>query len=82
MLVLRMGQILSVGFEKAFLMQNPLNLATSEIISTYIYKVGIMGGLTNFSFAAAIGLFNSAIGLILIVIAQNISKRLTGSGLW
>lgn len=82
MLILKMGQVLSISFEKVFLLQNPLNLSVSEIITTYIYKVGIMGGLTNFSFTAAIGLFNSLIGLILVLSAQYISKRLTGSGLW
>jgi multiple sugar transport system permease protein/putative aldouronate transport system permease protein len=82
MLILKMGQVLSISFEKVFLLQNPLNLSASEIISTYIYKVGIMGGLTNFSFTAAIGLFNSVVGLILVLSAQYISKRLTGSGLW
>lgn len=82
MLILNMGQLLNVGFEKAFLMQNSLNLSTSEIISTYVYKIGITAGLTNFSYAAAIGLFNSIIGLLLITIAHHLSKRLTGSGLW
>jgi ABC-type polysaccharide transport system permease subunit len=83
MLILNMGQLLNIGFEKVFLMQNPLNLATSEIISTYIYKIGIAaGGMTNFSFAAAIGVFNSVIGLIMILTAQNLAKKLTGTGLW
>ena len=82
MLILNMGHLLDVGFEKAFLMQNQLNLSTSEIISTYIYKVGITAGLTNFSYATAIGLFNSVVGLIMILVAQNLSKRLTGAGLW
>ena len=82
MLILNLGQILSVGFEKAFLLQTPLNLSTSEIISTYLYKIGIVGGFTNFSFASAIGLFNAAIGFIFIVTAQKISKRLAGIGLW
>ena len=82
MLILNLGQILSVGLEKAFLLQTPLNLSTSEIISTYLYKIGIVGGFTNFSFASAIGLFNAAIGFIFIVTAQKISKRLAGIGLW
>ena len=82
MLILNLGQILSVGFEKAFLLQTPLNLSTSEIISTYLYKIGIVGGFTNFSFASASGLFNAAIGFIFIVTAQKISKRLAGIGLW
>ena len=82
MLILSMGQLLNVGFGKAFLMQNPLNLSTSEIISTYIYKIGITAGLTNFSYAAAIGLFNSVIGLLMIITAQYLSRKLTGTGLW
>lgn len=82
MLILSMGQILNISFEKALLMQNPLNLATSEIISTYVYKVGITSGFTNFSYAAAIGLFNSAVGLVMILIAQTLSKRWTGTGIW
>ncbi len=82
LLILNMGQIINVGFEKVFLMQNPLNTAISEVISTYVYKVGLIGGITNYSYAVAIGLFNSVIGLILLVAANQIMKRLTGSSLW
>jgi len=80
--ILNMGQVLNVGFEKTFLMQNPLNLATAEVISTYVYKVGLAGGVANFSYAAAIGLFNSVIGLILLVSANWTSQRLTQRSLF
>lgn len=82
LLILNMGQIINVGFEKVFLMQNPLNTSISEVISTYVYKVGLVGGITNYSYAAAIGLFNSLIGLVLLVAANQIMKRLTESSLW
>ena len=82
LLILNMGGILSIGFEKAFLLQNPLNLTTAEVISTYVYKVGIEGGFTNYSYAAAIGLLNSLVGLVMIVLARSISKALTGYDLW
>ncbi len=82
LLILNMGQIINVGFEKVFLMQNPLNTGISEVISTYVYKVGLIGGITNYSYASAIGLFNSLVGLILLVTANQIMKKLTDSSLW
>jgi putative aldouronate transport system permease protein len=82
LLILNMGQVINVGFEKVFLMQNPLNTAVSEVISTYVYKVGLIGGITNYSYASAIGLFNSVIGLILLVTANQLMKKLTDSSLW
>lgn len=82
LLILNMGGILSIGFEKAFLLQNSLNLTTAEVISTYVFKVGIQGGFTNYSYAAAIGLLNSLVGLVMIVLARSISKKLTGYDLW
>lgn len=80
--ILNMGQVLNVGFEKTYLMQNQLNLATSEVISTYVYKTGLAGGVANFSYASAIGLFNSIIGLILLVSANWTSQRLTEKSLF
>lgn len=80
MLVLSCGGIMNVGFETIFLMQNNLNLSTSEIISTYVYKVGLVN--SNFGFSTAIGLFNSVINLILLVIANFTARKLTDSGLW
>ncbi len=82
LLILNMGQIINVGFEKVYLMQNPLNTVISEVISTYVYKVGLIGGITNYSYAAAIGLFNSLIGLALLVAANQLMKKLTNSSLW
>lgn len=82
LLILNMGQIINVGFEKVYLMQNPLNTATSEVISTYVYKIGLIGGITNYSYASAIGLFNSVIGLILLIVANQLMKKLTEYSLW
>jgi putative aldouronate transport system permease protein len=82
LLILTMGQLLNVGFEKTFLLQNPLNLTTSEVISTYVYKVGLAGGVANFSYAAAIGLFNSLLGLIMLVAANQLSKWFSKTSLF
>jgi putative aldouronate transport system permease protein len=82
LLILNMGQLMNVGFEKAYLLQNTLNQSTSEVISTYVYKVSLGAGIASYSYGAAIGLFNSFVGLILIVIANQVSKKTTGTGLW
>lgn len=82
LMVLNIGAMLSVGFEKVFLMQNPLNLETSEVISTYVYKVGLAAAVPQFSYAAAIGLFNSVVGLILLVMANSAARRVSRSSLW
>ena len=79
-LILGVGNIMEIGFEKAFLLQNPLNLGQSEIIATYVYKTGLLNA--DFSRATAVGLFNSAINLVLLVAVNRIAKRVTGSGLW
>ena len=81
MLILRFGQIMSIGFEKVFLMQNSLNLARSEIISTYVYKVGLTGS-TDFSYSTAINLFNSVVNLILITSVNWISGKVSETSLW
>ena len=79
----RYDRVLCIGFEKAFLMQNPLNLRTSELISTFVYKQGLAaGGPTDFSYAAAIGLFNSVVNLILILLVNKISRKLSETSLW
>ena len=82
MLILACGNIMSVGFEKAYLMQNTLNISRSEVISTYVYKIGIASGGGNFSFGTAVGLFNSVVNFILIVLVNLISKKLGGNSLW
>ena len=82
LLILRMGQVMSVGFEKAFLMQNPLNLSTSEIIPTFVYKIGLAASLPNYSYATAIGLFNAVINLLLLISVNSAAKRLGDTSLW
>lgn len=80
MLILSLGSIMGVGFEKIYLMQNPLNTSASEVISTYVYKVGLIGA--NFSFSSAVGFFNSIINLILLVIVNGISRKVSQNSLW
>lgn len=79
-LILSCGNVLSVGFEKVFLLQNSLNLSASQIISTYVYEIGLRGG--QFSYSTAIGLFNNIINIILLNIVNRIAKKLSGSGIW
>ena len=79
-LVLGVGNIMSIGFEKAFLLQNPLNQAQSEIIATYVYKTGLLNA--DLSMATAIGLFNSVVNLFLLLGVNFAAKRITGNGLW
>lgn len=82
-LILSCGSIMSIGFDKAYLMQNDTNLAASEVISTYVYKVGLTaGGGANFSYSTAIGLFNSVVNLVMISLVNGISNKINGSGLW
>lgn len=73
MLILNVGNIMNVGYEKAFLMQNTMNTTVSELISTYVYKVGLQSA--QYSFATAVGLFNSVVNFILLVIVNFIAKR-------
>lgn len=82
MLILAVGNIMNVGFEKVLLMQNNLNLNYSEIISTYVYKVGLASGINDFSLSTAISMFNSVINFILLMIANWGSKRLSGNGIF
>jgi putative aldouronate transport system permease protein len=70
---------MNVGFEKSYLMQNPLNLGASEVISTYVYKVGLIQG--QFSFASAVGLFNGVVNLILLFLVDRLAKKLGSGGL-
>jgi len=82
MLTLRMGNIMNVGFEKAFLMQNDLNRGASEIISTYVYRTGLAAAAPDYSYSAAIGLFNSLINFVLIAIVNYINARINETSLW
>ena len=84
LLIMRCGSILNVGFQKVLLLQNNLNLSVSEIISTYTYNIGLnsSGAVPQYSYGAAIGLFTSVVNLVLLVIVNAITKRLSGNGLW
>jgi len=81
MLILKSGQIMNVGYEKTLLMQNDFNLRYSEVISTFVYKQGL-GTNGNYSYATAIGLFNSVINFVLIVTVNKISQKAGESSLW
>lgn len=80
MLILNMGSILNVGYEKILAMQNPTNLAMSEVISTYSYKVSLASSFPDYAYATAIGLFQSLVGLILILITNKIADKVSGNG--
>lgn len=80
LLILKIGQIMSIGFEKAYLLQNDLNLKSSEIISTLVYKQGILQG--NIGYATAVGLMNSCLNLLLIILANKFCKKFFDTSLW
>jgi ABC-type polysaccharide transport system permease subunit len=80
-LILSMGRVMSIGFERIFLMQTDLNISASEIISTYVYKVGLTG-MPDYSYSTAINLFNSVINLLLILLANQLGKKVSGTGLF
>ena len=85
MLILAMGSIMTrLSFEKAYLLQNPLNISTSEIISTYVYKVGLgtAGNRADYSFGTAIGLFQNVVGVILTLTVNKIANMISGEGLF
>ncbi len=81
LLIMNVGKVMTVGFEKVFLLQNSLNTSYSEVISTYVYKQAFGAG-SNFSYSTAIGLFNSLINLVLIVAVNQISKKVSDNSLW
>lgn len=78
--ILRMGSIMSIGHEKTLLLQNSLNMETSDIISTYVYRRGLEEG--SFSFSTAVGLFNSLINTLLVIFTNTVSKHLSETSLW
>ena len=79
MLILRMGRMLEVGYESIILMYNPLVYETADVISTFVYRRGIsgegLGGLPDFSFATAVGLYKSLISLVLVITANKLSRK-------
>ena len=80
LLILNMGSLINVGFEKIYLMQNAMNTKYSEVISTYVYKIGITNA--NYSFSTAVGFFNSVIGFVLIAAANTVSRKISETSLW
>nr|MDT0658995.1 ABC transporter permease subunit [Micromonospora sp. DSM 115978] len=80
LLILNIGTFMAVGFEKVLLLYNPLTYPTADVISTYLFRMGFQS--SNFSYAAAIGLFEAVIGLILVVSANLIARRTVGTSLW
>ena len=83
MLILSMGHLLSTGFEKVYLLQTPLNITASEVITTYVYKVGLgAGGRADYSFGTAIGLFQNGVGVILTITVNKIASFLTGESMF
>lgn len=81
LLIMRAGNLMSVGFEKVYLMQNNLNLSSSEVLSTYVYKMGLHG-TAQYSYSAAVGLFTTLVNLILLTTCNGVTKKLNGSSLW
>lgn len=82
LLIMSMGGVLSTGFEKIYLMQNNLNIRASEVIDTYVYKIGLASPIANYSYPTAIGLFQSLIGMVLIIGTNVIAKKVGGESLW
>jgi putative aldouronate transport system permease protein len=80
LLILQVGELTAVSFEKILLLQNPVNLAGSQVIATYVYQVGLVNA--NYSFGTAIGLFNSVVNFILLVSVNWIARRVSGNSLW
>ena len=80
LLIMSCGNIMNIGYEKVYLMQNDLTINVSEIISTYVYRVGLIN--TQYSFSTAIGLMNNVINFIILVLANKFSNKIFGSGLW
>ena len=80
MLILKLGSIMSVGYEKIILLYNPLIYETSDVLGTFTYRIGIGG--QEWSYSAALGIFNSVVNMIIVIISNNISKKLTETSLW
>ena len=80
LLIMRIGQLVNIGYEKVYLLQNSLNQEVSEVISTYVYKRGILS--TNYSFSSAVGLFNNIINVLLLLMANFVSRKATDTSLF
>ena len=82
LLILNFGNFINIGFEKVLLLQNPINTSVSEILDTYVYKVGLASPTLDFSYATAIGLFKGVIALLMVVVANTSVKKLGQESLW
>ena len=80
MLILRAGNLMNVGFEKVFLMQNDLNMSTSEIIATYVYKMGLRN--SQYAVSTAVNLFNNLINFVLLLLVNFVTRKLGETSLW
>ena len=80
MLLLDIGRIMNVGFEQIYVLSNSAVYSTGDVISTYVYRLGIGSG--RFSLTTAIGLFQSLIGLVMILSCNALSRKVAGKGLW
>jgi len=79
-LIMNCGSILGVGYEKVYLMQNSLNSGVSEVISTYVYKMGL--GRQQYSFSTAIGLLNNVVNFLVLIIVNKLADKFSGTSLW
>ena len=82
LLVLSTGRVLEVAFEKVYLMQNNLNLGVAEVINTYVYRVGLLSPVLDFSYSTAIGLLKGFVGLLLLIAVNHAARRLTQHSVW
>lgn len=82
MLILRVGSLMNIGYEKVLMLQNDLNRSASEIISTYTYKIALQSQVPQYSYAAAIGLFTSIVNLVLLFSMNRVSRAVSGNSLW
>ena len=80
LLILNVGNMMSVGFEKIILLYNSATYDTADVISSYVYRMGLQS--LQYSYSAAVGLFNSVINVILLVGSNAVAKRLSGNGIW
>lgn len=80
MLILRTGQIMNVGFEKIILLYNPVIYSSSDVISSYVYRLGFE--TQDWSYSTAVGLFNSVINLLMVIMVNRVCKKTKGTGLW
>ena len=82
MFIMNLGKVMSVGYEKIILLSNPATYEKAQVVSSYVYQVGLAGSYPQFSYATAIGLFQSVVNLVLVLLGNKICRKLNGSGLW